>query len=382
MVAITISCLCACVTNGQTGVVRYAQWAGSAWDRYTSSPDVKEQHFIRTHLSRITTFSPYFDDKLAWMPDAWVYYDSYAIYRDSEMARVHPEWILRDAQGNKLYIPWGCANGTCPQYAADVGNEQFREYQFAKILNLVTGGNERRVYRGLFLDDVNLEMRVGNGQGEKVVPFDVRTQQPMTDTGWRKYFADFVVAIRAKIPERYEITHNSLWFAGGNARDNDPQVMRQIGAADYINLERGFGDPGLTDGTGAWSLEALMRYIDHVHQLRASVVIDEYRRLNEVYSLAGYLLIQNEKDLFGVHEQTPDHWPEIYSIDLGAARGPRYAWNGILRRDFAAGLVLLSPPGTHGAKVGLPGIYVDTGGHRLDSLVIAPRQAYILRPAN
>ena len=35
---------------------------------------------------------------------------------------------LRDGGGNKLYIPWGCSGGTCPQYAADVGNPAYRAW--------------------------------------------------------------------------------------------------------------------------------------------------------------------------------------------------------------------------------------------------------------
>ncbi len=309
------------------------------------------------------------------MPDAWVYHDSYAIYKDSDVARDHPEWILRDAQGNRLYIPWGCAKGTCPQYAADVGNAQFRAYQITKILRLLKGGGKRPAYRGLFLDDVNLEMRVGNGNGEMVPPIDERTKQPMTEKAWRKYFADFVVAIRTEIPRHFEITHNSLWFAGGAARDYDPEVMRQIGAANYINVERGFGDPGLTGGSGLWSLDALMRYIDHVHELNASVVIQEYSRANEVYSTAGYLLVQDRADSLGVNEQTPADWPDLYSTNLGPARGPRYWWNGILRRDFAAGMVLLNPPGAHEVTVTLPAVYVDTRGRRVKSVLLGAQRS-------
>ena len=73
-------------------------------------------------------YAPYFDSRLSWSSKAWVYQSAYAIYPGGARRRAqHPEWILRDAAGNKLYIPFGCSGGTCPQYAGDIGNPAFRQ---------------------------------------------------------------------------------------------------------------------------------------------------------------------------------------------------------------------------------------------------------------
>ena len=76
--------------------------------------------------ARMLVFSPYFDSRLSWYPNGWVYKDLYAIGVGSSMASAHPDWILRDSAGQALYIPFACSGGTCPQYAGDVGSPAFR----------------------------------------------------------------------------------------------------------------------------------------------------------------------------------------------------------------------------------------------------------------
>src|SRR5439155_17702141 len=119
------------------------------------------------------------------------------------------EWILKDSAGNNLYIPWGCSGGTCPQYAGDIGNPAWRQYFIDNAKALMAKG-----YKGLFIDDVDMDMNVGNGQGQQVAPIDPRTGAAMTDTAWKGYFADFLEQVHAALPG-VEITHNAVWFAGG-----------------------------------------------------------------------------------------------------------------------------------------------------------------------
>ena len=53
-------------------------------------------------------------------------------------------------------------------------------------------------------------------------------------------------------------------------------MIREIQSADYINCERGISDDGLTGGDGPWSVNAFLRFVDHVHSLGAHVIFDEY----------------------------------------------------------------------------------------------------------
>src|SRR2546421_299136 len=79
------------------GVVHFVRGATTEFDRFTAHRSPRYGAFLRRHLWRMVAYSPYFDNKTRWYPNAWVYDDAYAIYRESPLAARHPEWILRDA---------------------------------------------------------------------------------------------------------------------------------------------------------------------------------------------------------------------------------------------------------------------------------------------
>src|SRR4051812_17777736 len=155
------------------GTVNFAKAAESSFDRFTSAPTPAQQSWMRSHYYRMRTYAPYFDARLSWYSTAWTYKDAYAIYPGEALATQHPEWILRDASGNKLYVQFACNGTTSTQYAADIGSPAFRADWIAKARAQVAAG-----YRGLFVDDVNMEPRVSNGAGTTIAPIDPRTGQP------------------------------------------------------------------------------------------------------------------------------------------------------------------------------------------------------------
>ena len=199
------------------GTVHFVRSADTSFDPYTGSPSPEAQAWLRAHMWRMIAFSPYFDSKTSWYPQGWLYDDSYAIYKSSQLAAQHPEWILKDAAGNKLYIPFGCAGGTCPQYAGDISNPAYRHNWIAEARAELVHG-----YRGLFVDDVNMEQRTGNGEGQQVTPIDSTTGQAMSATAWRAYMSEFMAEIRAAFPS-VEIVHNVIWFASSSAGTADPE---------------------------------------------------------------------------------------------------------------------------------------------------------------
>jgi hypothetical protein len=348
-----------------------------ATDSWTNLPSSDQQQWFRDHWYRTIVYSPYWDSRNSWYAQTWAYEDAYAIYNPSTLASQHPEWILKDASGNKLYIPWGCSNGTCPQYAADIGNPGWRQYFIDLCKAVIAKG-----YKGLHIDDVNMGMTVGNGAGQDVAPIDPRTGEPMTDDAWKSYFAEFMEQLRAALPG-VEIAHNAVWFAGGGQHDGtNPYVAREIRSADFINLERGFNDGGLTGGTGSWSVFALMRFIDNVHSAGGHIVVQGYAGdlASAEYNLAAYLLISDGRDLVSSSVASlPGQWWAGYDVDLGAAIGGRYLWNGVWRRDFTNGVVLLNEPGATTKSLGLGGTYTTTSGQSVSGVTLTASRGAVFK---
>ena len=337
------------------GVVRFAKAAESSFDVFTSAPTVEQQAWMRAHYARMRAYSPYFDSRLGWFPDAWAYQDAYAAYRGQALATQHPEWILKDAQGNKLYIPFGCSGGVCPQYAADFGNQAFRDWWISQAAATMAKG-----YRGLFVDDVNMEWRVGDGSGQFVAPQDPRTGTTMTEANWRRYMAEFTEQIHQALPGK-EIVHNAVWYAGcGQTADScwaDPYIRRELQAADVVELERGINDGGITGGGGRFGYDTFMARVDWLHTQGKGVIYDAQASTPAAreYGLASYFLTSTGTDYLGNDPAgTPTDWWTGYDVNLGAPQTGRYTWNNLLRRDYQNGYVLVNKPGHGRQSVQLP----------------------------
>lgn len=360
------------------GTVHFERMADSSFDQYTQNPSAATQAWLRAHMWRMGVWAPYFDDKTSWYPNAWVYDDAYAVYNGSQLASEHPEWILKDDSGQPLYIPYACSGGTCPQYAGDIGDPAYRQYWIDDLKSKLAHG-----YKGVFVDDVNMDLRVSDGNGDAVTPINSNTGQPMTAAVWRGYMADFMAEIRAQLPSSYEIVHNVIWYAGDHAGTNNAAIKKEVSSADFINVERGLNDSGLTGGSGQWSVNALLGFVDQVHALGKQVVLDGTASTDAglQYNLAGYFLVSDGGDAVAGSGQTPASWWSGFDVNLGTASTNRYGWNGLLRRDFSAGMVLLNPPGAGTVTVALPSKMLTTSGDTVTSVTLAPASAAILRGA-
>lgn len=351
--------------------------ADSEFDEWTDDPTEEQKQFMREHYHRMLTYSPYFDSRLSWYPNAWEYKDAYAIYRSSSVAQEHPDWILKDANGLNLYIPYGCSGGTCPQYAADIGNSDFQDYFIASQSARMAAG-----YVGIFVDDVNLSrITVSDETGHSVTPIDPRTGAEMTLADWRQYFAEFMERVRDAFPDS-EIAHNVHWWTNRS----DPSVMRQLDAADWINFERGISESGIRGGTGNYGFETLLGLIDWLHDRGKHVVMeddDDSGIQERDYELAFYLLINDGKgDMLASDGDptriTPGSFWSGYLTNLGFANGSHYRWNDLFRRDFECGIVLVNQPDMRSISVALPATFIDLEGQRVDSATLLSSSGQVL----
>jgi hypothetical protein len=348
--------LAALPASGFGAEVRLLRNATSEFDKFITNPSPASQAWMRRNYSEMRGYSPYFDNNaFEWSPPpASFYKDLYAIYNSPaghQLIAAHPDWVLRDGAGRPLYIPYACSAGTCPQYAGDVGNPAYRAHWIAAARQTFDQSRTRSPdgsgYMGIFIDDVNLEMKVGNGDGELVAPFDPRTGSTMTRPNWQRYVAEFTEEIRAAFPGA-QITHNPLWWLP----HSDPEVRRQVAAADVIELERGFNDAGLTRGGGRYGYNTFLRHISWLHRRGRKIVVEPYldTKAQARYEVAGYLLTRRAGDSISSKFRTEPpvsggKWWRHWRTDPGRPRGHRKQRGGVWLRRYGRGTAVVNPPG-------------------------------------
>ena len=67
------------------------------------------------------------------------------------------------------------------------------------------------------------------------------------------------------------------------------------------------------------------------------MILDSYAdtRAEVEYELASYFLVSSGRDSLGsTWRSAPGDWWKGYEVRLGAPRGGRFLWRGLLRRDF------------------------------------------------
>ena len=359
---------------GAAGAVHFVKRADSSFD----AEDIQANAaFMWEHFTRMVGFSPFFDTRTAWAPPTWEYEDAYAIYTGSSLESEHPEWILRDASGNRLYIPYG---NPPTQYAGDISNPAFRRYWIERGKATLAHG-----YAGIFVDDVDMWANTGNAKREKVVPISGVTGQPISDEAWREYLATLMQELRQAIPG-YEIVHNNVWYADGGAANRGttaPVVRRQIEAANVLNVERGAHDSGLTGGTGSWSLSNWFTYMDEVHAMGRAVVLGggNYEAAAMEYNLAAYFLISTGRDYIcdgGSTQNVKSFW-QGWSVNLGEAVGPRErSPAGLWSRRFEKGVVYLLEPAAAPQTISLPSTMHSATLGNVTSVPLSARQGVVL----
>ena len=371
------------VTN--PGAVLFERYANPPLDVYDVAPNASQEQWFRNSFFRIDVFSPYFDSRTAWYPRALVYLNVYGVDPADPLVAQHPDRIMHDSSGNLLWIPFACDTVTCAKYAGDFSNPNFRAWWIANAASTLAHG-----YFGFALDDVDMDMGASNAYYGQLPPIDYSTGQPMTPDVWRSEMAGFLEQIRQAFPG-IEILHNSVWYANTACcwpdfatpldRDLDPNIQRQIAAADVIDKEAGVAsDLGLQGGTGVWSLNSLFGYIDRVHAAGKHVTMAEYTldRPGQEYALAGYFLISNGGDRYGDRSTTPNNYWNGFTVNLGNPYSARVYHNGLFQRNFTGGVVLLNDPWAPTGTVVLSEPSTRLDGSVVTSVTLGPRQGAIL----
>ena len=100
------------------------------------------------------------------------------------------------------------------------------------------------------------------------------------------------------------------------------------------------------------------------------------------YALASYFLTSTGGDgLADRYTQSPGSWWSGNDVNLGGPRWPQmhYRWNGLFRRDFTRGMVLVNEPGSPTVTANLGARYMRLDGSVVTSVTINAGDGVVLR---
>lgn len=349
------------------GKVRLVRTDSADFNSFSASSDTSVQQSVSSLFQRLLVYSPGFDSKLSWYNRGWLYTSLYGI-PVSEVGPHNEGFILKDSSGGRLYIDSGV-------YAANVLDSNFRSYWIKEVRSSMQKG-----YKGIFINDVNLNFKVADSSGAAAVAFhngvEISLQQ------WQYGVAIFSEEINQGFPGA-EIVHSSVWSADSAADFASDAQTRVINSARLQYIAGGIREAGITAGTtGLMTISQHKKYIDRVHALGKSVVLAGVPPLaaDREFSLAYYYLFSNGADFIADESVTPGNVWAGYNIDLGTPSGPAVRDNGLWSRSFSKGAVFLSETGTPSIIVG--GGQVDQNIRNLQGQVgpwtVAPNTALIV----
>lgn len=315
---------------------------------------------VAPHIARGTAGTPM---TFSWAAGSWAHLHAYGL--DAGELAAHPEWQLKDATNAPLYV-----NGRA---AADFGDPGFQAWWIAKAQAALALG-----HRGVFIDDVFMERRTTNAGGTTRTPIDPRTGVAMTEAGWQRSMADFLVAVRAALPAGAEIAHEVLWYKG----DANADLLRALKAANFLSVDGGFNGPLVSYGGGTYGFQTLAGWVERQQARGGGVILDFSTTVPaaRLYGLASYWLVNTGTAAIANDASTAPLWAG-YGVDLGTPNTGRYSVaTGAWRRDFTRGIVLVNEPYRSTRTFTVPAGYQDLDGVPRTSVTLAGGQGAVLVP--
>ena len=224
--------------------------------------------------------------------------------------------------------------------AADFGNPAYRAWWIAQVTarpparrasTSTTSSMERRVYY------------VG---GYRASARDPRTGATMTEANWQRYMADFMVELRAALPDRRDRPRRRSGTRATRAPTSSASSPPPTRGRDR-EARRPPRPPGPTAGRRSRGSSSAAR----PPAAASSSTATPTRPPPACTGSATALLLDTGALALGNDAWTaPSRYWTGYDVrPRRAGRRPRCQWSGVWRRDFASGIVLVNPPG-NGAR--------------------------------
>jgi hypothetical protein len=283
----------------------------------------------------------------------------------TDASQNHPEWFLRDVAGNPLVF-----KDYPTSRVMDVGNTAYQDSGAARVSALAVSGG----FDGVFLDDTSASLRWVIAGGEAACVTYPKTSM------WQAAVYSFLTNVAP-------LLHNAgllvvaniggstitrgLWKAWNGPIDGAMEESFTNGGTGRDSIANGQWSAKL--GHALWSEANGKIALDHAVTATRS---------GARYGLATMLLVAGGENLYSaskgyVHEAW---WPEYTTTNaLGSPRGRyRVLGNGVYRRDFTHGVVLVNPHAKGVRVVRLGGLYRGSGLGTTRRVTLKPTSGVVL----
>jgi hypothetical protein len=123
-----------------------------------------------------------------------------------------------------------------------------------------------------------------------------------------------------------------------------------------------------------------MTYVDVIHFFGRGVIYDVTASSGREYALAMYFLLQHPHDSIGNSSTSlPNAWWSANDVDLGTPLSWHYPWNGVWRKNFTGGLVLVNEPDAPTRTLALGATYRRLDGTVVSQVTLGPADGVVLR---
>jgi putative glycosyl hydrolase-like family 15 (GHL15) protein len=277
----------------------------------------------------------------------------------------HPDWFLRDRNGKQLVF-----KDYPTSRVMDVGNPLYQDAGAARVIRLARSDG----FDGVFLDDANASLRwviAGGSAACATYP---------TTAKWQSAVYSFLANVGPQLRRAGLLAvaniggstiTSGLWQKWNGPIDGAMEESFTNGGTGPDSMANGQWPAKLSHAL--WSEENGKISLDHA--------VTGTRR-GARYALATMLLVARGENLFSASlgYSREVWWPEYHTANsLGRPLGDyRVLSNGVFRRDFTNGVVLVNPGIRRAGSVRLGGRYSGSGLRRVAAVSLASTSGVVL----
>lgn len=279
----------------------------------------------------------------------------------------HPDWFLTDADGNRLRFQH------FPQaLVMDVGNPEYQQAGLENVIAQLKAGG----FDGVLLDDANASLRWVIAGGSAMC-----AKYP-TDELWQAAVYSFLSNVGPALRKAGLLVLANI---GGSTVTPGRTWQTWNGPLDGA-MEESFTNGGVgrdSIANGEWRPKLRHTVWSEAHQRISLDHVRTRTRGGARYGLATMLLAANGKSSFyaSAHYAREVWWPEYTTAkSLGRPLGAyRVLRNGVYRRNFSHGVVLVNPHARPASRVKLGRLYSGSGLHNVRSVALLATSGVVLR---